>query len=115
MAATALEEAVEHPRRLKWYALGALGGATIVAAVLVYAFSAFASTGDLEHESARTSALETRASTSESRTTKLEADREADRTERARLEEDYHFNRQQMWEIAKAVGAKSLAPPHETK
>lgn len=99
-------DTLESPRRLKWYAAGAAAGVGVAAAVLVYAFTAFAAAEDVKDHGKRIGALEVGQS-------RIEEQRTSDLEFRTRLEEDYHTNREQMWEIAKAVGARVLPAPHK--
>jgi ABC-type transport system involved in cytochrome bd biosynthesis fused ATPase/permease subunit len=92
-----LEVAAESPRRLKWYAAGAIAGVGAATAVLVYAFTAFASADDLKAMQVKTEQHESRLKAVE---TRLDSD-----------EKQHDFETKQLWEIARSVGARQLPRP----
>lgn len=98
------EEIARMPRRLRWYVAGALAGAGAAVGVLLYALSHFAHADEVRSVADRTSAVGLRLSAAE-----LEAAAQA--ATLRRMEEELRFNRNQLWEIAKAVGARKLEAP----
>lgn len=103
-----LAEAAESPRRLPWYAAGALAGITLATAVLVYAFAAFASSEDVR-------AVETRATALEGRATAHEVAIQGIKTQQEIEARQHQFETQQLWEIARTVGARTLPAPTEKR
>lgn len=99
-----LPEAAASPRRLPWYAAGLLFGITLTTAVLVYAFAAFASSEDVH-------AVEVRATSLESRATQHEIDIKGIKTQQEIEAKQHDFETQQLWEIARTVGARTLPAP----
>ena len=99
-----LAEAAASPRRLPWYAAGLVLGVTLTTAVLVYAFAAFASSDDMK-------AVELRATSLEGRATQHEIDIKGIQTQQAIEAKQHEFETQQLWEIARTVGARTLPAP----
>lgn len=93
------------PGRGRWYVAGALAGVGLAVAAVVFLFATFAKADDMRAFGERTTAVERDVGG-------LKADRQAESQQRQRLEEDYHFLRDQTWEIAKRVGAAQLPAPH---
>lgn len=98
------------PRWYLTYVIGALAGAAAAAGIVVFLYTDFARADDVEKLGARMGErvgnVTGRVNAAEKKIEKLESAQD-------RLEEDYHFQRDQLWEIAKSVGANRLpAPKH---
>ncbi len=90
--------------RLALWLSGAFGGIGAAAVVVAFAFSTFASAGEVKDVVQQAHAAQERTQTIENRTTRLEVSVNE-------LLEEAKMHRLQMWEIATAVGARHVPAP----
>lgn len=103
-------ELLSKSSRLRWWVAGALASVGLTIGVFVFLYTTFARASDFEPVQAQV-----RTNTSEivEMRASMKSDTEASLREQLRVEEDYHWSRAQLWEIAKRVGAPALpAPQH---